>query len=76
MYSNDFLLRHNTEVLALAEMRGTYSASKQLSNDSLKESHQDNFSMNHLLVMLYKFLSSPDMKIPDSVVDLFLSKQR
>lgn len=32
--------------------------------------------MNHLLVMLYKFLSLPDMKIPDSVVDFFLSKWR
>lgn len=69
-----FLIRHNFEVLALAKMRDTHLPSKQLSNDSLKESLQDNFSMNHLLVMLYKFLSSPDMKIPDSVVDLFLSK--
>lgn len=69
-------MRCNFEVLALAKMRGTYSASKQLSNDSLKEELRDSFSMNHLLVMLYKFLSSPDIKIPDSVVDLVLSKWR
>lgn len=70
------LIKHNTEVLALDKMRDTYSASKELSNDSLKESLQDNISMTYMLVMLYKFLSSPDMKIPDSAIDLFLSMWR
>lgn len=68
------LIKYDTEVLTLAKMRDTYSPSKQLSNDSLKESLQDNISMTYMLVMLYKFLSSLDMKIPDSVIDLFLSK--
>lgn len=72
-----FLMRHNIEVLALTKVE---EALIQLPNNWVMTPWRNHSRIisawTHLLVMLYMFLSSPDMKNSVSVIDISLSKCR